>query len=93
MATSGDYRIFYIEDGTRRSHTIDPRTGHPVEDGPASATVLATTAATADAWATALLVLGEEKGFELASRHNIAALLLVRDGNGKIRERKNELWP
>ena len=60
LATSGDYRNFRIlEDGSRVSHTIDPRTGYPVAKPPASASVLAPTCAMADAWATALSVTGE----------------------------------
>jgi thiamine biosynthesis lipoprotein len=93
MATSGDYRIFYIEDGERISHTIDPRTGRPVEGGPASATVVAETATKADAWATTLMVLGESGGLALAEEQGIAALLLVRDENATIVERRNALFP
>jgi thiamine biosynthesis lipoprotein len=93
MATSGDYRIFYIEEGKRLSHTIDPRTGRPVGDGPASATVVAETATRADAWATTLMVLGEDDGLALAEERGIAALLLVRDEDGKIVERRTELFP
>jgi len=93
MATSGDYRIFYIEGGKRLSHTIDPRTGRPVEDGPASATVVADTATRADAWATTLMVLGEVDGLALAEERGIAALLLVRDKDEKIVERRTSLFP
>ena len=93
MATSGDYRIFYIEDGERISHTIDPRTGRPAEGGPASATVVAETATKADAWATTLMVLGESDGLALAEEQGIAALLLVRDENATIVERHNTLFP
>jgi thiamine biosynthesis lipoprotein len=93
MATSGDYRIFYIEQGKRLSHAIDPRTGRPVEDGPASATVVAETATRADAWATTLMVLGEADGLTLAEERGIAALLLVRDADGKIVERRTSLFP
>ncbi len=93
MATSGDYRIFYIEDNERLSHTIDPRTGRPVEGGPASATVVAETATGADAWATTLMVLGEDAGLALAEKHGIAALLLVRGENATIVERRNALFP
>jgi len=93
MATSGDYRIFYIEDGERFSHTIDPRTGRPVEGGPASATVVAETATKADAWATTLMVLGENAGLALAEEQGVAALLLVRDENATIVERRNALFP
>jgi thiamine biosynthesis lipoprotein len=93
MATSGDYRIFYIEEGKRLSHVIDPRTGRPVEDGPASATVVAETATRADAWATTLMVLGEADGLALAEERGIAALLLVRDKDENIVERRTPLFP
>lgn len=93
MATSGDYRIFYVEGGKRFSHTIDPRTGRPVEGGPASATVIAETATKADAWATTLMVLGETDGLALADRRGIAALLLLRDESGTIVERRTRKWP
>lgn len=92
LATSGDYRIFYMDHGRRRSHTIDPRTGLPVEYGPASASVVAGTTTAADAWATTLMVLGEQAGLELAAQHNMAALVLVRDENETISERHNALW-
>ena len=88
MATSGDYRIFYVEDGQRISHTIDPRTGRPVLDGPASATVIAGSASEADGWATTMMVLGED-GLELADAWQIGALLLVRDGEDGLRERRS----
>ena len=93
MATSGDYRIFYVEKGKHLSHTIDPRTGRPVENGPASVTILADTATEADAWATTLMVLGERDGLPLASRHGIAALILIRSDDGTISERRNDLFP
>lgn len=92
MATSGDYRIFYDDDGKRYSHTLDPRTGRPVEGGPASASVIAPSATRADAWATTLMVLGVEEGLALADEHGIAALLLVREPGGEIVERKSEAW-
>lgn len=92
MATSGDYRIFY-QDGDRRiSHTIDPRSGRPVEGGPASATAIAPNAVVADAWATALMVLGEE-GFALAEYENVGAMLMFRDAEGRISTRRNALFP
>jgi thiamine biosynthesis lipoprotein len=93
MATSGDYRIFYIENGKRISHTIDPRTGRPVEDGPASVTVLADTATEADAWATTLMVLGEEEGLALAQERGMAALVLIRNEDGTLSDRRNSLFP
>ena len=93
MATSGDYRIFYVEDGKRVSHTIDPRTGRPVEGGPTAVTVLADTATEADAWATTLMVLGEKDGLALAEERGIAALVLIRNEDGTISEHHNRFFP
>ena len=81
IATSGDYRNFFEHDGRYFSHTIDPRTGYPVTHEGASVTVVADTAAFADAAATALLVLGPEVGMELAERESIAAYFLIRLGS------------
>jgi thiamine biosynthesis lipoprotein len=82
VATSGDYQNFYMLDERRISHTIDPATGAPVEQGLASATVVAPDAMQADALATALMVMGPEAAHRFAERHDIAALLLVRTANG-----------
>ncbi len=65
LATSGNYRKYYEVNGIRYSHTIDPATGYPVRHKLLSATVLAKTAAIADAWATAFMVMGEEKAMKL----------------------------
>lgn len=66
LATSGNYRNFYEEDGKKYAHTIDPKTGYPVQHSLLSATVLANNCMTADAFATAFMVLGVEPGIELA---------------------------
>ena len=79
MATSGDYRNYYEQDGRRISHTIDPRTGQPITHALASVTVLHPDAAHADALATALDVLGPEAGYHFANAHSIAAYFIVRD--------------
>ena len=92
MATSGDYRIFYHEDDRRISHTIDPRTGRPVEHGPASATAIAASATVADAWATTLMAMGEE-GLRLAEDEGIAAMLLYRGAEGSVLVQRNRLFP
>lgn len=80
VATSGDYRNFIEHDGRRYSHTIDPRTGRPVTHNLASVTVVFNNGAFADAYATALMVLGPDAGMVLAERLHIAAYFLVRDG-------------
>ena len=59
------------------SHTLDPRTGHPVEGGPASVTVIAASTTEADAWATAIMVLGVPEGLDLAEDWGIAAMALM----------------
>ena len=87
MATSGDYRDYREVDGVRISHTIDARTGAPIRHGLASVTVLHKRCAQADAWATALNVLGPEEGMEIAEREGLAALLLVRKADGTFEHR------
>ncbi len=84
MATSGDYRNFFQEDGRRYSHIIDPRSGRPVAHRLVSATVLDPSCARADALATALMVLGPEKGYELALEEELPVLLIVDDDDGQV---------
>jgi len=86
VSTSGDYRDFREIDGRRLSHTIDPRTAAPVTHGLASVTVLHPSAATADAWATALMVLGPEEGMALARGRELAALFITRSPDGTLLE-------
>jgi FAD:protein FMN transferase len=64
LATSGNYRKFYVEDGIKYSHTIDPKTGYPARNRLLSATILADECATADGIATACMVMGHEKAIE-----------------------------
>jgi thiamine biosynthesis lipoprotein len=80
MATSGNYRNFYQFEGTQIGHTIDPRVAKPVLHNLGSVTVLASTCAQADAWATALMVLGEKEGFKLAVEQDLAVLMVVKKG-------------
>jgi len=80
VATSGDYRNYFERDGMRFSHTIDPRSGQPINHTLASVTVLADTCAEADAWATALMVLGDKQGIDLANQLGLATYMLARDG-------------
>jgi thiamine biosynthesis lipoprotein len=81
IATSGDYRNFFEVDGIRYSHTIDPRTGAPVRHELVSVTVVHPSAALADAWATALTVLGPERAYDVALEQNLAAYLIRREGD------------
>lgn len=81
VATSGDYRNYFEVDGKRYSHTIDTRTGRPVTHSLASVTVIDDSAYRADALATALLVMGPDKGMELATKEHLAVLFLLRDAD------------
>lgn len=82
LATSGDYRHFVMVKGQRLSHTIDPKRRAPLIAAPASVTVLAANCMQADAMATALLVMGAEKGIAFAHSQSISALFLIRDAGG-----------
>lgn len=77
MATSGNYRNYYYEGDERRSHTIDPRTGYPVQHSVLSATVVSSTCMRADAMATACMVLGETEALEMIARAGDAACYLL----------------
>ena len=79
LATSGNYRNFFLENGQRYAHTLDPVTGKPTRHKLASVTVLDQTSARADALATALMVLGEERGRLFCEKNRIAAYLLIHD--------------
>ena len=85
MATSGDYRTFYIRDGTRLSHLLDPRSARPIAHAVASVSVIDKTAASADAWATALGVLGPDEGMAVAEREHLAAYFILREPNDSLR--------
>jgi thiamine biosynthesis lipoprotein len=83
LATSGNYRKFYERDGIKYSHTIDPKTGYPVTHSLLSTTVVAKDCITADAYATAFMVLGLEKAFKLVeSLPDIEAIFIYNDSNG-----------
>ena len=86
LATSGNYRNFYVENGQRYAHTIDPKSGRPVQHRLASVTVLDPSCARADALATALMVLGEEQGRLLCEKAGIAALFLIHQGEEGLAE-------
>lgn len=77
LSTSGDYRNYYEQDGVRLSHTIDPQSGRPIAHKLASVSVVHDGCAVADAWATALMVLGPEKGYDMAVKHNLAAYFII----------------
>lgn len=78
MATSGDYRNYFEEQGVRYSHTIDPATGYPIKHKLASVTVIANSCMSADALATAIMVMGPVNGLEFASQQQLAIFMLVK---------------
>ena len=83
LATSGNYRNFYVKDGKRYAHTIDPRTGRPVQHSILSATVIADDCATADAYATAFMVVGLVEAKRILDRHpDLLAYLIYTDSLG-----------
>ena len=86
LATSGNYRRFYEEDGIKYSHTIDPLTGYPVQHSLLSATVLAGDCMRADGYATAFMVMGFEKSREFLLAHtDMDAYLIYNDEKGEYR--------
>lgn len=82
MATSGDYRNYFRHGDDYYSHTMDPQSGRPVRHRLASVSVIADDCASADAWATALLALGEQKGPALAERLGLKAFFIIRTSTG-----------
>lgn len=86
IATSGCERSF-VSGGQHFSHTLDPRTGYPIVNGMITATVLHRSCMEADAYATALMVLGPEAGLDFAIAHDLAALILFQRDGGDITER------
>lgn len=82
LATSGDYRNYFELDGRRYSHTIDPRNGYPVAHDLVSVTVIHPGAVLADAWATALTVLGSEQALTVAQAQGLAVYFIRREGDG-----------
>ena len=84
LATSGNYRNFYYKDGKRYAHTIDPRTGYPVQHNILSATVIAPNCATADAYATSFMVLGLDSAKQVLAHHpELLAYLIYTDEKGQ----------
>jgi thiamine biosynthesis lipoprotein len=81
VATSGDYRNYFESDGQRYSHTIDPTTGRPIAHKLASVTVLHDTCMIADALATAIDVMGPDKGYEFAIAQELPVFMIVREND------------
>ncbi len=86
VATSGDYRNFFERDGRRFSHVLNPVTGRPVENPPASVSVLSDSSMTADALATALMVMRTEAGLRFAEMHGLDVMFLDVDPDGQVVE-------
>ncbi|GAB4452805.1 MAG: FAD:protein FMN transferase [Bacteroidales bacterium] len=84
LATSGSYRKFVEINGVKYSHTINPITGYPTHHKLLSVTILAPTATMADAWATAIMVMGLEKGKQYISENMLSAYLIFSDDSGKL---------
>ncbi|NOS75745.1 MAG: FAD:protein FMN transferase, partial [Methyloglobulus sp.] len=82
MATSGDYRNYFEVEGVRFSHTIDPRTGRPINHKLASVTVLSETSMEADGLATAFMVMGPDEGYKFAEQNHIAAFFIIKSDKG-----------
>jgi len=82
VATSGDYRNYFEEDGQRFSHIIDPQTGKPINHKLVSVTVIHPSAMTADGLSTAIMVMGPEVGLAFAEENELAAMLIVKTDNG-----------
>ena len=88
MATSGNYRNFYYKNGKKYAHTIDPKTGYPVQHNILSATVLAKNCATADAYATSFMVMGLDGAKKVLEKHpELYAYLIYADNKGS-----NKIW-
>ena len=92
MATSGNYLQYYYVDGQRRSHTIDPRTGYPVDHSLLSATVKASSCMRADALATACMVLGAEDALAMIERSQDAACYLIVAEGDSLRVMTSSRW-
>ena len=88
MATSGNYRNFYYKNGKKYAHTIDPATGYPVQHNILSATVLTDNCATADAYATAFMVMGLDRAKAVLAKHpELMAYFIYSDEQGR-----NAVW-
>lgn len=90
MATSGNYRNFYYKNGKKYAHTIDPKTGYPVQHNILSATVLCKQCARADAYATSFMVIGLEGAKKILERHPDLKAYIIYDDNGQYKVWKSE---
>ena len=90
LATSGDYHNYFERDGVRYSHTLDPRTGRPITHGLASVSVVHPSCLYADGLATAINVMGPERGFAVAEARGLAAFMIVRREEGFVEKMTSE---
>ncbi|GLX79621.1 thiamin biosynthesis lipoprotein ApbE [Thalassotalea insulae] len=86
VATSGDYRKYFEENGQRFSHIIDPHTGKPIDHKLVSATVIHPSSMTADGLSTALMLMGEQKALAFAEQNELAAYLIIKTDDGFIEQ-------
>lgn len=86
VATSGNYRNYHQSGDKRLSHTISPLTGRPIDNQMVSATIIAPNCMEADAYATAMMLLGPKEGLQLAERKKLGAILMTQDADGKIKK-------
>ncbi|MDO6428651.1 FAD:protein FMN transferase [Thalassotalea sp. 1_MG-2023] len=93
IATSGDYRKYFEENGQRFSHIIDPETGKPINHTLVSVTVIHPSSMTADGLSTAMMLMGPEKAFAFAEEHQLAAYLISKSDNGFIEQITVEFMP
>jgi thiamine biosynthesis lipoprotein len=94
LATSGSYRNYIVQDGRRFAHILDPRTGHPATTGLLAVSVLASDTMTADAYATALMVMGIDDGARFVEeREGLEAYFVAADGAGGFTERRSTGFP
>ncbi len=84
LSTSGDYRNYFVQGGQRFSHTFDARTGAPISNALASVTVIHPSALMADGLSTLLLILGPERGWDYAEKHDIGAFFVIRADTGFV---------
>ncbi len=92
MATSGNYRNFYIWENKKYSHEIDPHTGYPVPNTIASVSVIHPSCAYADAYATAFMVMGRDEGFRFAEENAIPALFIYPMNETQFKEQPTSAW-
>ena len=91
VATSGDYRNFFIDKNKRYSHNIDPLTGYPVDHSLTSVTVFDGSCMRADAMATAIMVMGPKKGLEWSNKNDIKSYLLIKNSTGILEDMSDQM--